>query len=99
MSTNDELREQLRQIETKVDSLLKGNSPTQPTCVEKKKKKKKSEEKRAPSAYNTFVKQTIARLRQEEEQRGDGDKMGHKEIFKTAAQSWTKEKEARAQQS
>lgn len=94
MST-EELKESLRKIESKVDSLLQSKSPE--SKPSKKVKREKTGEKRAPSAYNTFVKEKIAELRREEEQRG-GEKMGHKEIFKLAAQAWTKERGSQDQQ-
>ena len=97
MST-EEICKRLQRIEDMLQNNPQQSNTQSLPAVEEKKSKRKIKtgngEKRPPSKYNNFVREMIAKLRQEEQDRGDGDKMGHKEIFKVAAEAWTRQKEA-----
>lgn len=54
-----------------------------------KEKPKKEKKPRAPSAYNEFVSKCLA-----EEKSKLGEKYDHKQAFKNAAESWSKNKKS-----
>merc|ERR1712167_149920 len=64
-------------------------SPAKKKTATKKKsgaKDKKDKVKRAPSAYNVFMKKELEKLKKSK------PNMDHKERFKAAAQAWSKQK-------
>ena len=71
---------------TRLDKLEKEVADLR-TQLGSKEKSKKEKKPRAPSAYNDFVKKSIA-----EEKSKMGDKYSHKQAFKNAAEAWSKNK-------
>lgn len=89
---NKELVERL----LKLEEMVKGNNekpcePSEPNpsaSTPLPPAPKMERTKRAPSEYNLYMRDELARLKKEQ-----GDKFDRKEAFKTVAQSWKKKKE------
>lgn len=80
-----ELEERLLKIEEAIKSgATSFGSPTEPV---KEPEPKKEKTKRAPSAYNLFMKDELARLKKEQ-----GSDFDRKEAFKVVAKSWSDKK-------
>lgn len=54
------------------------------TKKEKKNEEKTSKQKRAPTAYNVFMKKELQKIKEKD------PKVDHKEAFMIAAKNWTK---------
>ena len=72
--------------ETRLEKLEKEVAELR-TQLGSKEKSKKEKKPRAPSAYNDFVKKSIA-----EEKSKMGEKYDHKKAFKNAAEMWSAKK-------
>ena len=95
MSTDNSSR--LDAMEKQINDLVNRLDNTSVSSPEKKVKKKKSTEKRAPTVYNTFMKEHISAAKSKF---GDSDgKFDHKKAFSNAAAAWSKEKSEKKESS
>jgi len=72
----DRLEKELSELKTKVGNSIGKQNP------------KKEKKPRAPSEYNTFMKNFIS-----EQKTKFGDTYDHKAVFKAAAEAWSKKKQ------
>ena len=79
-------------MQSQIDSLREKLDSCPVSNDKKKKKKATSGEKRAPTAYNKFMKEHIGEAKAKfNDSKGDG-KFDHKKAFSDAAASWSKSK-------